>query len=918
MPTLVAAIDARKAKQGSDMFTQSVDRMGRKATEADRKLTRVNRRLDRTGVAATRAKSSMMGMFGGITAGIALLATVKAMASFEQTMATVGAVTRATDEDFGRLTATAKEMGALTRFSATQAGEGLLFLARAGFDTNEAIAALPSTLSLASAGALELGEAADFASNILSQFNLATDETNRVVDTLIITSNRSNTNVRQLAEAMKFAGPVSGALGISIEETASAIGVLGDSGIQASLAGTNMRGMLSGLLGPTSKANKALKAMGLSMEDVSPEKHDLLNIYRKFEDANITASQAVAIFGRRNAGAALILASNTDKMNELILANKEFVGEADRVAKAMDATLAGSFRALKSSIEGAMIATGDAGFLRVLQSTVDTVTGAVRILIGMEDAVTKNVLASKILANVIKVIGVGLGVVIALKFVRFLKNATMATWGFVSAQFALNTVLTKTIALVGILLSAFAAFELGKFLFDEFKVVQTTMTELVFGVQMQWEEFKKWWKELWVDLSELAVEQMSALAETLAGLIPGEASTIRGIGTTMLGSPQTMGIGLMLQSVAAAKEGTLGMNAGQTKKDMEAEREKIQAEYDTQMQLLSEALVATLDEIEKEFAGKTRKGGTFTGMVAEDLGVYHTQVSSFIDSLNEIEGAVKKAAEGVEGMGDAAEEAADGTKKAKDETIQLTEAMLSADEAFDKMFENLQRERTLVGLSSSARQERLLILEAEKLAKAAGELVSEEDLRLMKEEIAAIQALKQNQEDIKELDSAFQSMGDSAAKAFSDVILNSKSAGDALGELFDQLQRIAFQQMVTAPLGDFFAGLSGSVAGAVAGAPATPTAFGGVFDNGQVVPFSSGGVFDRPSYFPLAGGKVGMMGESGPETVVPLRREADGKLGFGGNTYNITMNIQTPDANSFRRSERQQVARMKRIANGFS
>ncbi len=289
MPTLELAIDARRARLGASQFNSAAGSVTKSATGASGAVTRFNTAVGGVGAAARRATAPLTGLVAGFAGIAAASSAIRTIVDFEQTIATLQTVTQATTADLDRLEATARQLGATTRFSATEAGEGLVFLARAGFDANQAIAALPSTLDLATNGAIELGEAADFASNILSAFQLDASETERVVDTLVNTANSANTDVRQLAEALKFAAPIAGNLGITVEETAAAIGVLGDVGIQASLAGTNLRGIIAGLLGPTSGAQKVLAELGLTLEDIDPTTRSLTDIFKAFNRIHNTS-----------------------------------------------------------------------------------------------------------------------------------------------------------------------------------------------------------------------------------------------------------------------------------------------------------------------------------------------------------------------------------------------------------------------------------------------------------------------------------------------------------------------------------------------------------------------------------------------------------------------------------------------------
>jgi TP901 family phage tail tape measure protein len=455
-------IDARKAKKGAKDFADSADKAAKGAEKAEKATDKTTKSMDKAGKTAKGAGKHIAKLFAGLSGTIMLGSAVKTMADFEMTMRTVGAVTRANASDFERLSKAARALGASTKFSAKEAGEGLLFLARAGFSVDESIVSLPHTLNLAAAGALSLGEAADFASNILSQFNLNATEMERVVDALTIVSNRSNTNVRQLAEAMKYGGPIAGAFGVSIETSAAMIGVLGDRGIQASQAGTNLRGVLLALANPTDTARKALGKMGLTVEQVNPSLHSMEEILRTLTEAEMEAEDAGKIFGRRNAAAALIMAASVEQIDKLTQATREYAGETREIADVMSNTLAGSFKSLKSVVEELFLATGEQGLAGGVKDLVDTVTGALRILAGMEESVTRNKEAAHALAITLKVIGVLIATFVAAKvaamaagMLLFAKNMALA----VSGAKALTTVMalnpfTAIVVAVGALVGA--------------------------------------------------------------------------------------------------------------------------------------------------------------------------------------------------------------------------------------------------------------------------------------------------------------------------------------------------------------------------------------------------------------------------------------------------------------------------------
>lgn len=380
--SLRVAIDSNKAKVGAAQYVAATKSMKKGSDLAAKSVSKLERRSFKLAKTAISLRGSLGGLFVGIGFAATMRRAITTMAKFEETMSTVKGVTGASAEEFKALSETARELGASTRFTASQAGEGLLFLARAGFETNEAIAALPATLDLATAGAIDLGEAADFASNILTQFGLSAAETVRIADTLVVVSNASNTNVRQLAEAMKFAGPIAGKLGISIEETASAIGVLGDAGIQGSMAGTNLRQVMLALIAPTSKAKKVLKEMGITMDQVNPSANSLAEIFTVLKEANLSAEQSLALFNTRSLAGALQITGFVDKLKDLTLASEGGAGAAAAMARVMDDNLSGSFLRLNSAIEEAFLKTGDKGMLGAMRQIVDSMTEVVSSVTG--------------------------------------------------------------------------------------------------------------------------------------------------------------------------------------------------------------------------------------------------------------------------------------------------------------------------------------------------------------------------------------------------------------------------------------------------------------------------------------------------------------------------------------------------------
>lgn len=307
------------------------------------------------------ALGSLIGVAGVAGAVMVFRNAIGTMANFSQQMSTVGAISRATQTQMEDLRDTAKDLGIRTRFSASQAAEGMVFLARAGFNTNEVLASIGPTLQLAQAGALGLGEAADIASNVLTGFNIAATESARVIDVLALAANSSNTNVQQLGEAMSYVAPISASLGVSLEQTAAAVEVLSNAGIQASRAGTNLTMVMRLLQSPTKKQQSVLEQLKLTSDDVSVAQHGLTTVLKRLNDAGITTTQVFEFFGRSAASASVLLRGAEGDIQGFTKANEEAKGTAENVAKVMDDNLNGALIAVKSAWEGLILAFGDLG-----------------------------------------------------------------------------------------------------------------------------------------------------------------------------------------------------------------------------------------------------------------------------------------------------------------------------------------------------------------------------------------------------------------------------------------------------------------------------------------------------------------------------------------------------------------------------
>ena len=351
-------------------------------------------------------KNSIFSVRGALTAlgaGFTFNRVFQTIAQFERSMSGVRAVTGATGNEFQALQEEARRLGAVTQFTAAQAAEGMRFLGQAGFETREILASIEPSLRLAQAGALGLAEAADIVSNIMSGFRIEAEQTSEVGDILAATAANANTNIRQMGEAMKFVAPIAASTGQNIEEISAAVGVLGNAGLQASLAGTGLRQTLLALANPTKNAAEAIQALGLTVEQLDPTTNSIVEIVNRLAEANISAAEASEIFGDRAATAVLALTAATDEFEELLVVTGDATGALDEMSKVMEDNLANAARALNSAFEELILQTGDQGLGPALRDGIDLLTGVIREMTGLTQAGDENADMFRNLATAIEV-----------------------------------------------------------------------------------------------------------------------------------------------------------------------------------------------------------------------------------------------------------------------------------------------------------------------------------------------------------------------------------------------------------------------------------------------------------------------------------------------------------------------------------
>ncbi|WP_223940091.1 phage tail tape measure protein, partial [Aeromonas caviae] len=274
----------RQLKSDLTATTAQLEQQRSKLTQVaaqQKRLAQVKANYDKT-----MAMRGTMAGYGaaGMATGAAGLYKINSIASvgldFDAQMSKVQALTRLQKDsaELAMLRQQARDLGASTSFTAMDAAQAQGFLAMSGFNPKQIKAAMPDMLYLAKASGVGLDQTADIASNILSAFKMEAAQMGRVSDTLALTMTTSNVDLNMLAETMKYMGPIANKAGMSLEEAAAAAGLLGNIGIQGSNSGTALRAMLNRLAGPTSKADKLMKSLGVTTKDASGNMLNIVDI----------------------------------------------------------------------------------------------------------------------------------------------------------------------------------------------------------------------------------------------------------------------------------------------------------------------------------------------------------------------------------------------------------------------------------------------------------------------------------------------------------------------------------------------------------------------------------------------------------------------------------------------------------------
>lgn len=356
---------AKGTESASTKMQQSQKKVGDAAKQSSDKAKESWEQSNQKSVSSTEsACSKMAGLVkkSAVAIGVASVAaakkTIDVGKSFEAGMSEVQAISGASGKDLERLSNKAKEMGATTKFSATESATALKYMAMAGWKTNQMVSGLAGVMNLAAASGEDLGTVSDIVTDSMTAFGLKAKDSGHFADVLAKASSSSNTNVAMMGETFKYVAPLAGSMKYSIEDTATAIGLMANAGIKGSQAGTELRSILTRLVKPPKDAAAALSALGISTTkadgSMKPMRQTMAELREKF--SGLTDSQksqyAAAIAGQEAMSGLLAIVNASDSdFNKLQKAIDNSSGAAKKQADIMNNNLQGALYDLGSAAE---------------------------------------------------------------------------------------------------------------------------------------------------------------------------------------------------------------------------------------------------------------------------------------------------------------------------------------------------------------------------------------------------------------------------------------------------------------------------------------------------------------------------------------------------------------------------------------
>ena len=524
-----AAEQANAALANGDISQDQYDALQREIIETEQRLRSLEQQAEQSSVAlqkigATGEKLQTVGdkissvgqkllPVTGVVTGLGT-AAVKTAADFDSAMSKVAAVSGATGSDFDNLRDKAREMGAKTKFSATEAADAMNYMAMAGWKTEDMLSGIEGVMYLAAASGEDLALTSDIVTDSLTAFGLSAEDSGHFADVLAAASSNANTNVSMMGETFKYCAPVAGALGFSVEDTAEAIGLMGNAGIKASQAGTSMRSIMTNLTGDVKLSGAAIGDVTIattnadgSMRNLSAILSDCRVAFGGMTEAE-KANNAEALVGKNAmSGFLALMNAAPEDIAKVSGAVNNCKDAAKNMADTMQDNLEGQLTILKSQLQELAISFGDL-LMPAVRSIVSGLQGMVNVLNAMPDGVKRVIMIIALL-------------VAALGPVLIVIGKTISAVG------TIMTLVPKLAGAISTVKGAFAALS-ATMMANPIAIVIAAIAALVAAFIYLWntnEEFRQIWIRLWNEIKEVAVQVWTAISQFLVSAWNGIRNT---------------------------------------------------------------------------------------------------------------------------------------------------------------------------------------------------------------------------------------------------------------------------------------------------------------------------------------------------------------------------------------------------------
>lgn len=291
---------------------------------------------------------------------------VKKAAEFQEQMSGVKAISGATTEEIAQLSNKAKEMGASTKFTATEAGQAMEYMAMAGWKTEDMLGGIEGIMNLAAASGEDLAGVSDIVTDALTAFGLSASDAGHFSDVLAQASSNANTNVSMMGSTFQKVAPVAGALGYSVEDMSLGIGLMANASIKAEVAGTSLKTALANMAKPTDAQAAAMEKYGISLTNADGSMKSFGDVVKNLRSSlgGLSEAEQVAaattIFGKESfAGMLAIVNASEADFNKLTDAVYNCDGAAKQMAETKLDNLNGSITLAQSAFDALQVELGE-------------------------------------------------------------------------------------------------------------------------------------------------------------------------------------------------------------------------------------------------------------------------------------------------------------------------------------------------------------------------------------------------------------------------------------------------------------------------------------------------------------------------------------------------------------------------------